>query len=91
MSITEMSGTARAFREIQSTIKELEAEAEALKQKMIDEMDARQVEELAAGEYTIRWIAYASSRVDTTALRADMPDIAERFTKKSVACRFTVA
>ena len=91
MSTNELTTTARAFREIQAEIKALEEQADALKQQMITEMDARKVEALEAGEYTIRWSIYQSSRVDTTALKVALPDVAARFTKQSTATRFQVA
>jgi len=54
MTNIEMTVTARTYREIQAEIKELEAQADALKQTMISEMDTLGVEELTAGEYTVR-------------------------------------
>ena len=91
MTMNEITTTARNYREIQAMIKELEAEAESLKQTMIREMDARQEEELAAGEYKIRYMVYESSRIDTTALKKALPEVAEQFTKKTAATRFQVA
>jgi predicted phage-related endonuclease len=91
MNITEMATTACAYREIQAEIKALEEQAEALKQQMIREMDSRKLEALEAGEYTIRWSLYQSSRLDTTALKQALPDVAERFTKQTTATRFQVA
>lgn len=91
MSVIEMGSTANEYRALQAEIKALEEQAEALKQKMISEMDARQTEELTAGEYIIRWKPYEASRVDTTALKNELPDIAAQFTKKTLACRFTVS
>ena len=82
---------AREYRELQAMIKEMEAEADALKQQMIAEMDAQNVEELAAGEYTIRWTLYESSRLDTTALKKALPEIAAQFTKLTTSTRFQVA
>jgi uncharacterized protein Yka (UPF0111/DUF47 family) len=41
MSTVEHTSTARAYREIQAEIKELEAQADALKQTMIKELDTR--------------------------------------------------
>ena len=91
MSINEMETTARTYREIQAEIKALEEQADALKQTMIAEMDARKVEALEAGEYTIHWSIYGSSRVDTTALKKALPEVAAQFTKTSTSCRFQVA
>ncbi len=68
MSTNELTSTAREYREIQAMIKELEAEADALKQNMIAEMDARKIDALEAGEFTIRWSLYESSRLDSKAL-----------------------
>ena len=91
MSTTEMTTKAREYRELQAMIKKLEAEADALKQQMIGEMDARNIEELAAGEYTIRWGLYESSRLDTAKLKADHADLYSAYTKRTVSTRFQVA
>ena len=91
MSTNEMTTVAREYREIQANIKTLEEMADALKQQIIREMDTRNIEELNAGEYTIRWTMYESSRLDTTKLRKDLPDIASQYSKSMVSTRFTVA
>ena len=91
MSNHEMETTAKTYREILAEIKELEAQADALKQQMIREMDTRQVEELAAGEYTIRWSLYESTRLDTAKLKADAADIYAAYSKRTTATRFAVA
>ena len=91
MSTTEITTKAREYRELQAMIKELEAEADALKQQMVKEMDARNIEELAAGEYTIRWGLYESSRLDTAKLKADHADLYGAYTKRTVSTRFQVA
>ena len=91
MSTNEMATTAREYRELQAQIKTLEEMADALKQQMIREMDTQGVEELATGEYTIRWSLYASSRLDSAKLRKELPDIANQYSKGTVSTRFQVA
>jgi len=91
MSTTEMETTARTYREIQAEIKALEEQADALKQTMIAEMDARKADKLEAGAYTIHWSIYESSRLDTTALNEALPDVAAQYTKATTATRFQVA
>jgi len=91
MSVNELTTTAREYRELQAQIKALEEMADALKQQMIKEMDARQVEELNTGEYTIHWSIYESKRLDTAKLKSELPDIAARFTKATTSTRFQVA
>ena len=91
MSTIELGTKAKEYRELQAMIKELEAEADALRQQMVKEMDARNIEELAAGEYTIRWSLYESSRLDTAKLKADHADLYSAYTKRTVSTRFQVA
>ncbi len=91
MSTNDLTTTAREYREIQAMIKELEAEADALKQQMIKELDSRNVEKLAAGEYTIHWGLYESSRLDGKALKADHAELYSQYSKKTVSTRFQVA
>ncbi len=91
MSTNELTAIIREYREILSQILTLEEMADYLKQQMIQEMDTRQVEELNAGEYTIRWALYQSSRLDTAALRKDLPELARQYSKKTVSTRFSVA
>ena len=91
MTTNDIISTAREYRELQAMIKDLENEADALKQTMIREMDNRQVEKLAAGEYEIRYQLVESSRLDTSALKKALPDIAAQFTKLTTSTRFQVA
>ena len=89
MSINEMEAKARELRQLQALIEEAQAEAEALKDESKAAMGER--ESVQAGEYKITWKAVTSARIDTTALKKAMPDVAARFTKETTARRFLVA
>ena len=89
MSINEMEAKARELRQLQALIDEAQAEAEALKDAIKAAMGDS--ESIQAGEYKITWKAVTSSRIDTTALRKSMPDVAERFTRETTTRRFCVA
>ena len=91
MTMLEITGKAKEYRELQVMIKQLEEEAEALKADMICELEAQGTDTLQADIFTIKYTAYKSSRVDTTALKNELPDIAARYTKISEAHRFQVA
>lgn len=84
MSISEMEAKARELRQLQTLI-EAETLKDAIKAAMGDS------ESVQAGEYKITWKAVTASRIDTTALRKALPDVAERFTKTTTARRFCVA
>lgn len=89
MSINEMEAKARELRQLQALIEEAQAEAEALKDEIKAAMGDR--ESIQAGEYKITWKAVTSARIDTTALKKALPDVAARFTKETTARRFLVA
>jgi predicted phage-related endonuclease len=91
MSTVELTSTARTYREIQAEIKQLEEQADALKQRMIKELDTRNTEKLEAGEYTIHWGLYETTRLDSKALKAEHADLYARYSKKTVSTRFQVA
>lgn len=85
MSINEMESKIRELRQLQALIDEAQAEAEAIKAAMGDS------EAIQAGEYKVTWKPVTSSRLDATALRKALPDVAERFTRTTTVRRFTVA
>lgn len=89
MSINEIEAKARELRQLQALIEEAQAEAEALKDAIKAAMGDS--ESIQAGEYKITWKAVTSSRIDTTALRKALPDVAERFTRETTTRRFCVA
>ena len=89
MSINEIEAKARELRQLQALIEEAQAEAEAIKDAIKTAMGDS--ESIQAGEYKITWKAVTSSRIDTTALKKAMPDVAELFTKETTTRRFCVA
>lgn len=89
MSTNELEMKVRELRQLQPLIEEAEAEAEAIKDAIKAYMGDS--EELRAGEYKITWRAVKSSRIDTTALRKALPDVAQAFTRETTARRFCVA
>lgn len=89
MSISEMEVKARELRQLQALIEEAQAEAEAIKDAIKAAMGDS--ESVQAGEYRITWRAVTSSRIDTSALRKALPDVAERFTKETVTRRFVIS
>ena len=70
---------------------EAAAMVEALKDQLKERMTAAGVESLAGSEHKVTYKAVTSSRVDTTALKKELPEIAARYTKMTTARRFTFA
>lgn len=89
MSMNEIESKVRELRQLQALIDEAQAEAESIKDALKAHMG--DAEELRAGEYRITWKPVTASRLDTTALRKALPDVAERFTRTTTSRRFCVA
>lgn len=89
MSINEMESKIRELRQLQALIEEAQAEAEAIKDAIKAAMGDS--EAIQAGEYKVTWKPVTSTRLDATALRNALPDVAERFTRTTTTRRFTVA
>lgn len=67
------------------------AMVESLKDQLKAQMQAAGVDTLAGDEHKATYKAVTSSRVDTTALKRDLPEIAAQYTKTTTARRFTFA
>ena len=80
-AIHEILDLKRMREELDATITALE---DSIKAVMGDE------ENLIAGAYKVSWKTFTSSRVDTTALKKALPDIAAQFTKQTTARRFSI-
>ena len=80
-TIHEILDLKRMREELDAAIATLE---DSIKAVMGDE------ELLTAGAYKVSWKTFTSSRVDTTALKKALPDIAAQFTKQTTARRFSI-
>lgn len=89
MNSKEMESKARELRQLQALIEEAQQEAEALKDALKAAMGG--AEAITAGEYKITWKPVTSSRIDTTALRKALPEVAAAFTRQTTVRRFCVA
>ena len=89
MSINDLENKCRELRQLQALIEEAQAEAEAIKDVIKAHMG--DAETAYAGEYKITWKAVTASRIDTTALKKALPDVAQAFTRETTARRFVVA
>lgn len=87
--MNEIEIKVRELRELQALIEEAQAEAEAIKDTIKAQMGDS--EELRAGEYKITWKNVTTARIDTTALKKALPDVAARFTCETTTRRFCVA
>lgn len=91
MSIDIMNAKVKELRELKRMQDELAAEIEAIQDAIKAEMTARDTDTLTGTDWRVTWKAVTSSRLDTTALKKALPDLAQQFTKTSTARRFVLA
>ncbi len=73
-------------------LKRMQEELTATIESITDEIKAAmgEQEELSAGAFRITWKPVTTSRIDTTALKKELPDVAARYLKTSTTRRFCV-
>lgn len=91
MSINEMESKVKELRELRRMAEELAAEIDSIQDSIKQHMDAEGVDTITGTGWKVTYKAVTSSRLDTTALKRALPDLAQQFTKTSTSRRFCVA
>lgn len=79
------------LRELRRMADELAAEIDTIQDAIKAEMTAAGVDVLTGSDWKAVWKPITTSRIDTTALKKALPDLAAQFTKTSTVRRFSVA
>ena len=90
MSTNELNTTAKELLSIRSMIAELEAEAEALTDKIKAAMVEQGTEALQGGGWKATWKNVVSSRFDSKKFKADHADLYSQYSKQTTTARFCV-
>ena len=88
MSVDMMDQKVKELRRMQE---ELAAEIEAIQDELKAHMDAHGMDTLLGFDWKVTWKSVTSNRLDSTALKKELPDIAARFMKQSTVRRFVLA
>ncbi len=91
MSKNELVSKIEALQELESFMEEIKNEAETIRDSIKAEMLERDTEELAAGQYIIRWTSVLTNRFDTTGFKKVYGDLYKSFTKQTASRRFTIS
>lgn len=91
MSINELGMKVKESWELRRMADELQAEIDATQDAIKAHMDSKGVDTLAGSDWKVTWKPDTSSRMDTTALKKALPEIAERFMKSTTSRRFVLA
>ena len=79
------------LRELRRMADELAAAIDTIQDAIKAEMTAADVDVLTGSDWKAVWKPVTTSRIDTTALKKALPDLAAQFTKTSTVRRFSVA
>ena len=88
MSNPNMEAKVHELMELKRLKEELEAEIAAAEDAIKAVMGEEEL--LLAGSYKVSWKTFTSSRIDTTALKKALPEVAAAYTKTTTARRFSI-
>ena len=91
MSKFELLAKIELLNKYEAMLEELKNEADTIRNSIKSEMEAREVEELIAGQYIIRWTSVLSNRFDATAFKKVMPELYKAYTKQTASRRFSIS
>ena len=91
MSKYELLANIELLNKYEAMMDEIKAEADRIRNTIKAEMEAREVEELIAGQYIVRYTSVLSNRFDSTAFKKVMPEIYKAYTKQVSSRRFTIS
>lgn len=89
MTIAELTKVITDLQDLRRMQDELTSEIEALQDAIKAAMGDDEV--ITAGPWRVTYRPVTSTRIDTTALRRELPDVAARYSKTTTTRRFTVA
>ena len=91
MSINELNSTARDLMSVRAMIDELQAEAEALTDKLKGHMIDQGTEVLQGDGWKATWKNVSSSRFDNKAFKADHADLYGQYSQATTTTRFVLS
>lgn len=88
IAMDNLNALMREIAEYFRMAEEIGATLDSLKDSLKKYMDENGLDSIAGNEHKASYKAVTSSRIDTTALRRDMPEIAAKYTKTTETRRF---
>ena len=91
MATNEIISKLNELSELRRMADELNAEIEAIQDAIKAHMTEADTDTITAGAFKVTWKAVTSTRIDTTALRKDLPEIWQEYGKTTTTRRFSFA
>ena len=90
MSNTEIQSKVNELRELRRMADELTAEIENIQDAIKAHMTEADTDTITAGAFRVTWKPVTSTRIDTAALRKELPEVWQEYGKTSTTRRFSV-
>lgn len=91
MNVQEIGKRVEELRGLARMKEELENEITALQDEIKAEMTEQNTDTLTGADWKVTWKEVTSSRIDTTAFKKSLPELAKQFIKVSTSRRFCLA
>ena len=91
MTNKQIDNRVKKLQALEARQKDLEAQAEAIREELKGELDARQADEVKTGKFTVRWNRVFGQRLDAKALKQANPEIYQDFLLPTFTRRFSIA
>ena len=91
MGQSELLQKVTELKELKVMAEELADQIAAIEGEIKDEMTAQGTDKLLIGAFKVTWTKYTSKRLDSKAIKAELPDIYDRYSVTTEARRFNVA
>ncbi|MBQ8619199.1 MAG: hypothetical protein IJ418_17095 [Clostridia bacterium] len=90
MSQNDIISKVAELQEYKRMREELDALIECISDELKAHMNANNADTLTAGSFKVSYKAYTSSRLDTAALKRELPDIVAKYSKQATTRRLTI-
>lgn len=91
MSQNDIITKIEALNEWEAIIADAQAEADAIRDAIKAEMTDRDIDELIAGSYIVRYKMVLSNRFDTTNFKKTYGELYKAYTKQTASRRFSIS
>lgn len=91
MTNKQLDNRVKKIQALEAQVKELEKEAEAIRAEIKADLESKGEDEHNTGSFIIRWKEIITSRLDSKALKAALPDVFNAYSRESSSRRFTIA
>ena len=91
MATNELISKLNDLAQLRRMADDLDAEITAIQDEIKAHMAAAQTDTLTAGAFRVVWKSVTSTRIDTAALRRDLPEVWQEYGKTTTTKRFTVS